>query len=73
MAETELLAQIEQLRCQLAGCGVAALGATGPELIVKQGDYGWSASYQDVLELRRRYEELLREQALRLKGAGHAI
>jgi len=46
----------EKLQAQLAGCSVAALGGT--DTVVKQGDYGWSASYQDVLELRLKYEQL---------------
>lgn len=52
--------EAEQLQVQLAGCGVAALGGTSDPVIAKRGDYGWSQSYQDVLELRRKYEVLLR-------------
>jgi hypothetical protein len=52
----ELEAESEQLRVQLGGCGVAALGWNKEP--VKQGDYGWSASYQEVLNLRRKYEAL---------------
>ena len=49
-------ARAEQLTVQLAGCGVAALGGTSPAVTAKKGDYGWSCSYQDTLDLRRRYE-----------------
>lgn len=47
---TLLNAEIERLRVQLAGCGVAAMQNT--EETVKdrivEGDYGYSASYYDV-------------------------
>ena len=48
--------EVEQLQVQLAGCGVAALGGTSDP--AKQGDYGWSPAYQDVLDLRIRFEKL---------------
>ena len=50
----------EQLTVQLAGVSVAALG--GIHEPAKQGDYGWSSAYQDVLNLRIKYEELLKER-----------
>lgn len=56
-----LRGEVEQERVRLAGCGVAALGGTSPEQIVKQGDYGYSASYQSTLELRQKYDEARRQ------------
>lgn len=50
--------ECKQLEVQLAGCSVAALGGS-PQAV--KGDYGWSPAYQDVIELRRLYEEALVE------------
>ena len=54
--------EIEQLRVQLAGCSLAALDC-GPESShAKEGDYGWSVAYQDILnavsDYKARIEEL---------------
>jgi hypothetical protein len=54
--------ETERLEVQLAGCGVAAMGwsSTDP---AKPGDYGWSASYGDVLALRKRHDEAMAKLA----------
>ena len=53
----EALAEVEQLRVQLAGCGVAALGGNG----CSKGDYGWSVVFEDVKKLRSEMERLRKE------------
>lgn len=55
---TELRKRHDRLQVQLAGCGVAALGDKTVQGL-KQGDYGYSASFEDVMELRRRFEVLV--------------
>lgn len=46
----------EKLEVQLAGCMAAANGATSD--VALKGSYGWSPAYQDVLDLRGKYETL---------------
>jgi hypothetical protein len=53
---TKLKEEVERLQVQLAGCSVAALGAVKD--IAKEGEYGWSPAYQDVLDLREEYDKL---------------
>jgi len=59
-----LRADVEQLRVQLAGCGVAAMCNTvqsREQQKCVEGDYGWSQSYQDVVNAVGR-EIKLREE-----------
>lgn len=54
----EEVAELERLRVQLAGCGVAAMSNTRESLArsqcVKPGDYGYSASYGDCVRAAER-------------------
>lgn len=64
--------EIEQLRVQLAGCGVAAMGGTTEPVVATPHSYGWSASYQSILDLRRSFDRMslcLRE-FLAVQGLG---
>ena len=56
----ELRAQIEQLRVQLAGCGVAAQGWAKGENDCEEGGYGWSPAFEEVKKLRAKYEAQLK-------------
>lgn len=58
-APEDLRDEVEQLRVQLTGCGIAALG--GKFEYATEGSYGWSQAYQDVLELRQAYDRLKRQ------------
>lgn len=63
----EWKARAEKAEVQLAGCGRAALGY-GEGCM--HGDYGWSASLGDVMQLRAdrdRLREMLRE-VLKIRG-----
>ncbi len=53
----ELKARLKRTEAQLAGCGVAALDGSA-EQEAKVDDYGWSASYMEVLKIRRELEML---------------
>jgi hypothetical protein len=57
--------QVERLRVQLAGCSVAACGGTSEPQVVKEGQYGWSKPYQEVLELHQSHDRF-KEAAVRL-------
>ena len=53
--------KIEQLRVQLAGCGVAALGYAKGKNDCKKGGYGWSQSFEDVKTLWAKYSAVLKQ------------
>ena len=57
---------LEQARVQLARCSAAASGATKQP--ARPGQYGWSLAYQDVLDLRIKYDRLLAQS----RKAAHA-
>lgn len=68
MTKAELIAinedlrrRLEQKEVQLSGCMVAAEGYIFGKHLVKQGEYGWSASYAAVVNLRRKYEDALKQ------------
>lgn len=53
----------EQLEVQLAGCSVAASGWSTKSEGCVPGKYGYSIAYQDVLDLREKYEALLKDKS----------
>ena len=59
--------ELKQKRVQLVRCSTIALGYDNG---YKQGDYGWSPAYEDVKNLRKRYEKLLRNGGCTLTGPG---
>lgn len=59
---TETSEQVEQLRVQLAGCGVAVFDGS-EEQAATRAMYGWSPVYQDVLNLRREHNKMLAKLA----------
>lgn len=62
-------AETEQLRLQLAGVSVAALGATSEPVRARRGMYGWSPAYDDTLVLRLRFDA----QQEHLQAAIHCL
>jgi hypothetical protein len=50
----------ERKEVSLAGCSVAALGGTKEENVAKPTDWAWHPAYQDVLDLRRKFDAALR-------------
>lgn len=46
----------DQLRVQLAGCGVAASGYCKGENDCKRGQYGWSPTLEEVKNLYKKYD-----------------
>ena len=65
----KLKAELEQERVRLAGCGCEALGYAKD---CKKGDYGYSASLQDVRDLRLKYQALKAENFTIKKKLGKA-
>lgn len=50
-----MIKNIDQLEYQLSLCGCAARGIPQEAYT---GEYGWSPEYQDVIELRKLYDNL---------------
>ena len=58
-----LIAENERLQVQLAGCLIAAEGATAPEHVATPEMYGWSLVYQRTLDLRLERDALAAQVA----------
>lgn len=71
-AQVAVQSRAEQLEVQLAGCDVAAIGWS-QKSPAKRGDYGWSQSYQSVLELRQRFDKAESELADLRREAGKVL
>lgn len=56
--DRDLAAEVEQLRVQLAGCSVAAQGHATGDNDAKPGMYGHSVAFDDVKQLRERFEAM---------------
>src|ERR1700690_3643934 len=57
-----LEAKVEQMHVQMAGILTAAFGwSIGQDNCAKKGDWGWSVTYQDVLELRLKTDARIAE------------
>jgi len=67
--------QIEQLRVQLAGCGVAALGycRKGKQSDCKKESYGWSQSLADVQDLYEKYIKAEKDRKQAITEFKHAL
>lgn len=50
----------ERKEVSLAGCSTAAMGATNPEHVCAPDQWAWHPAYQDVLDLRRKFDAALR-------------
>ena len=67
----ELQGENERLTVQLAGCSVAAEGLIKDPATRDQ--WGWSPAYQEVLELRLKYNEAIRTRTLAQEASTRAL
>lgn len=49
----------ERKEMSLAGCSMAAMGATNPEHVCAPDQWAWHPAYHDVLDLRRKFDASL--------------